>query len=790
MAIKPTPNNNMFKSLVFDGVDSRDYGIYITGDAVFNSPERDVEMIEIPGRNGAYALDKGRFSNIKVSYPAGIAGDTEADFREGISAFRNALASRKGYKRLEDDYNPDEYRMAVYKSGLEVTPKALKAGEFTITFDCKPQRFLKSGETAVTIGGAVTNPQTESGSIVSIEGTGADKVTSLIAQIEPVQAGSGDPSPTNVRPITGWTNADVKVNGKNFTPSNWVAGTLGSTANGVINVSSSTAYRNRDIQLPAGTYTFSSESNHNSFALYIYSWNGTKYVLNESKSKTFVTTGVKTRTIDEGELVGVVIRRSEIAGGDDIANIKFQIELGTTATAYEPYTGHTTPVPLGQTVYGGTVDVVTGLLTVTHKAVDLGTMTWTLSQASGTNYFRSPVLSGAKIAVGGQTSAMCSAYKPISGVSLSYFLSQNNVAWTAPSNISSYNPYAVIRDDRYSDAATFKTAVSGVLLVYELATPQTYNLTAQQVKLLTGQNHVWADTGDITITWGDDPYKVVNPTLFESHPLVRVEGHGELSIGDADITLYSTELGRIDLPAKRTQQSFTYSQYSNNVYDTEVFTTDFLNNGDKFYWNGGQYYFPFSTANIELVNSSSGGFDGRITTPGTYVEPSATPRIDATDWSTTRYYVGAKVLTPVEFTFGTAKTVTDSAVIDVTYKTDNGNTYTRTVTVEMSLTYTGLNNVGLSIRATNSADEAVSYNSADHYFGTAPTFYGISTQTPGDLYIDTDIGEAYFVAGGTTLDANNYVYFKGDLPTLAPGATEVTYSGITAVEITPRWWEV
>lgn len=151
MAVKPTPNNSLYKGLVFDDVDSRDYGIYITGEAVFNSPERDVEMIEIPGRNGAYAMDKGRFSNIEVSYPAGIFGDTEADFRQGIRAFRNALASRKGYKRLEDDYNPDEYRMAVYKNGLEVTPTALKAGEFTITFDCQPQRWLKSGEQTITI---------------------------------------------------------------------------------------------------------------------------------------------------------------------------------------------------------------------------------------------------------------------------------------------------------------------------------------------------------------------------------------------------------------------------------------------------------------------------------------------------------------------------------------------------------------------------------------------------------------------------------------------------------------
>ena len=160
MAVKPTPNNSLYKGFTFDGIDSRDYGVYISGDAVFDSPERDVEMIEIPGRNGSFALDKGRFGNITVSYTAGLFGDDEASFREGIRALRNALASRKGYCRLEDDYNPNEYRMAVYKKGLEVDPALLKAGEFTIEFDCMPQRWLKSGETAVSVasGGQITNP--------------------------------------------------------------------------------------------------------------------------------------------------------------------------------------------------------------------------------------------------------------------------------------------------------------------------------------------------------------------------------------------------------------------------------------------------------------------------------------------------------------------------------------------------------------------------------------------------------------------------------------------------------
>ena len=150
----------MYKSLRFDGEDSRDYGVYITGEAVFNSPERDVEMISIPGRNGEYARDLGRFTNIEVTYPAGLVGVDEADFADAIADFRNMLGSRVGYCRLEDDYNPGEYRMGVFKAGLEVTPANLKSGEFTITFNCKPQRWLTSGEAAValTSGDTINNP--------------------------------------------------------------------------------------------------------------------------------------------------------------------------------------------------------------------------------------------------------------------------------------------------------------------------------------------------------------------------------------------------------------------------------------------------------------------------------------------------------------------------------------------------------------------------------------------------------------------------------------------------------
>ena len=35
---------------------SRDYGLYISGGETFNAPERDVELVEIPGKNGNLVL--------------------------------------------------------------------------------------------------------------------------------------------------------------------------------------------------------------------------------------------------------------------------------------------------------------------------------------------------------------------------------------------------------------------------------------------------------------------------------------------------------------------------------------------------------------------------------------------------------------------------------------------------------------------------------------------------------------------------------------------------------------
>lgn len=153
MAITP----NTFKNLTFGGVNSADYGVYISGEGVYNAPSRAVELTQIPGRNGAIPVDMGYWENIEIVYPCGMFGSDQTDFAQNYSDFINAIASQKGYQRLEDTYHTDEFRQALFVSGVETKPIGFgQAGEFELVFNCKPQRFLKSGEDPVAVGNGGT----------------------------------------------------------------------------------------------------------------------------------------------------------------------------------------------------------------------------------------------------------------------------------------------------------------------------------------------------------------------------------------------------------------------------------------------------------------------------------------------------------------------------------------------------------------------------------------------------------------------------------------------------------
>lgn len=165
----------MRKTFTFGGVNSGNYGVYISGKETFDSPARVVEMIDVPARNGQLTIDRGRFENIEVKYPSGIYGVSDADFGNKIRDFRNALGALTGYQRLVDDYHPDEFRMGLFSAGLKLSPTALRLSTFDIVFNCKPQRFLVAGETPTSFSatGTITNPTLfDAKPLLEIKGSG------------------------------------------------------------------------------------------------------------------------------------------------------------------------------------------------------------------------------------------------------------------------------------------------------------------------------------------------------------------------------------------------------------------------------------------------------------------------------------------------------------------------------------------------------------------------------------------------------------------------------------------
>ena len=163
----------------FDGKSSMDFGLYISGDQTFNGPERNVSKVSIPGRSGDLIISDGSFKNYDYPYKCFLAFDLDHKARE----LRSWLLSKDGYCRLEDDYHPEEFKMAAFKGPIDFDVHLLTAGEATLTFDCKPQRYLKTGETRIEMKSSdtqinIVNPTYfPSRPIIRIGGEGSAKIT-------------------------------------------------------------------------------------------------------------------------------------------------------------------------------------------------------------------------------------------------------------------------------------------------------------------------------------------------------------------------------------------------------------------------------------------------------------------------------------------------------------------------------------------------------------------------------------------------------------------------------------
>lgn len=147
--------------LTYGDISSSDYDIFIGQETIYNVPERAVEVVSVPGRNGALTIDQGHYENVSIEYYCFVEGQTEAEMHAKYNAYKNAIASVVGYQKIVDSYYPNEYRLGLFIEGIEADSVALGTGlEFRLIFNCKPQRYLANGDDEVTVsdGDIVNNP--------------------------------------------------------------------------------------------------------------------------------------------------------------------------------------------------------------------------------------------------------------------------------------------------------------------------------------------------------------------------------------------------------------------------------------------------------------------------------------------------------------------------------------------------------------------------------------------------------------------------------------------------------
>lgn len=139
-----------------DGVNSADFGVYIAQSNMFDGPEHDDNTVEIPGRNGALVFSNGRYHNRQGSLSCYMPKDMQTN----VDGFRAFLSTKYGYVRYEDTIHPGEFLHARFKGGFALESSDRVGAAFDLSFDCKPQRFLKLGELSVTFtsAGTLRNP--------------------------------------------------------------------------------------------------------------------------------------------------------------------------------------------------------------------------------------------------------------------------------------------------------------------------------------------------------------------------------------------------------------------------------------------------------------------------------------------------------------------------------------------------------------------------------------------------------------------------------------------------------
>ena len=339
---------------------------------------------------------------------------------------------------------------------------------------------------AVASGGTVTDGA--SGNPANFTTDVAKPLEQLLVAFGPVQAGSGDPSPTNVRNISGFAGVNIVRCGVNLWDEEWETGNIDGNGQNTPGVD----FRSKNYipvvpgmkfyayyELPDG------KTPGSNLRLFYY-----------DRSKTYISNtwaGPGVKTVPSNACYMRFYGDSQFGGENDHVSINFP----STDTEYHAYTGDNYEIPFGATYYGGIVDVISGVLTVDYGVIDLGELSWDVASGSGSvKYFRSSVLTGAKkiSGTGVLANIYCSIFKTVTASSIYSGLAVDN----SIGQDDSANARIRVKATSYNDDAdAFGTAMDGVSLVYELATPQTVQLDPETINAIKGTNNVLSDANGL-----------------------------------------------------------------------------------------------------------------------------------------------------------------------------------------------------------------------------------------------------------------------------------------------------
>ena len=314
---------------------------------------------------------------------------------------------------------------------------------------------------------------------------------------------------SNICSISGWSEVGVWRSGVNVWDEEWEVGSYNSSTGEKMYDPNKVRAKNPISILPNTVYYFISSA---SAPAYYYDA-GNNFILSENiiANRTFTTPeNAYYMTFNFYNAYGTTYKH-------DVS-----INYPSTDHDYHPGTVASVEVQLDQTVYGGTVDVVSGVLTVDRAMVDLGTLNY-YYQSNNNRFTSVTQIENAKYAPNDNTAwdAVCSALPSVSA-------NQTTGAGVTTYGIAigSSDSTLRIRYEGITDATEFKTAMSGVQLCYELATPIEIPLTPEIITLLKGDNNIWTDSGTSEIEYKVDLQTYINKLINAQNNVSKSANRG------------------------------------------------------------------------------------------------------------------------------------------------------------------------------------------------------------------------------------------------------------------------